>query len=190
MVKFINHLEMDREIPLNEKRRALRKQVFKYGRIIASIILILFLLFNYLRSSVNYKDLTISTVDKGLIDFSIAASGKVIPLTEEVIVSDLSRYKVDAEIADSYADYIRPGNQAIVSVGFEKLEGTVLNIVPSSKNRVVNFTVSLREANHSKLRSGLKTDVYVMVRIKEDAVRIRNGTYYTGKNRYNLWVIN
>ena len=81
---------MDREIPLHEKRRALRKQIFKYGGIIAGIILALYSLFGFLRSSVNYNDLVISTVDKGLIDFSIGASGKVIPLTEEIIVSPIS----------------------------------------------------------------------------------------------------
>ena len=365
---------MDREIPLHEKRRALRKQIFKYGGIIAGVVFAFYILFGFLRSSANYKDLIISTVDIGTIDFSINTSGKIIPLTEEVIispinsrilevyknpgekvgkgeailkleltsieteyqqkldereikkrkleqlevnstgkiselrmqekikdmqlkqmltelkneryldsigastsdkirqaelnyevtrleleqlkvkivnesknleaelkvqqldlsifdktlaenqrllkdarihspldatltfvnnqigaqvgagtqiaiVSDLSHYKVDAEIADRYADYIQPGSKAIVSVGNEKLEGTVLNIVPSSKNGIVNFTVSLKEANHPKLRSGLKTDVYVMIGLKEDALRIAYGSYYAGKNSYTLWVI-
>jgi HlyD family secretion protein len=365
---------MDREIPLSEKRKALRKQIYKYGGIITSVIITLYVLFGFLRSSVNYNDLILSAVDSGPIDFSIIASGKVIPLTEEVIVSpinsrilevyknpgekiekgeailkleltsieteyrqkvdereikkrkleqlevnsngkiselkmqetikdmqlkqmltelknewyldsigastsdkirkaelnyevtrleleqlkerivnesknleaelkvqqldlsifnktlaesqrllkdarihsplnatltfvnnqigaqvgagaqiaivsDLSRYKVDAEIADSYAGYIQPGSHAIVSVGNEKLEGTVLNIVPSSKNGIVNFTVSLKETNHPKLRSGLKTDIHVMIGLKDEAIRIKNGSYYMGKNRYTLWVI-
>jgi len=365
---------MDREIPLSEKRRALRNQIFKYGGITVGVILALYLLFGFLRTSANYKDLITSTIDKGAIEFSINASGKVIPLTEEVIVSpinsrilevyknpgekvekgepilklelssieteyrqkldereikksklaqfevnstgriselkmqekikdmqlkrmmtelkneqflesigsstsdkihkaelnyevtqlelehlkekivnenknfvaelkvqkldlsifdkslaqsqrlledarisspfdatltfvnnqigsqvgagaqiaivsDLSRYKIDAEIADRYADYIQPGSRAIVSIGSEKLEGTVLNIVPSSKNGIVNFTVSLKDTNHPKLRSGLRTDVYVMIGLKEDVTRIRNGSYYMGKNNYALWVI-
>jgi len=361
-------------MPLHEKRKALRKQIFKYGGITACAIVVLYLLFGFLRTSTNYKDLITSIVDKGTIDFSINASGKVIPLTEEVIISpinsrilevyknpgekvekgesilklelssieteyrqkldereiknrkltqlkvnsnsriselrmqekikdmqlkqmytelkneryldsigastsdkirqaelnyevtrleleqlkekiinesknleaelkvqqldlsifdkslaenqrllqdarihspldatltfvnnqigaqvgagtqiaiasDLSRYKIDAEIADRYADYIQPGSRAIVTVGNEKLEGTVLNIVPSSKNGIVNFTVSLKYANHSKLRSGLKVDVYVMIGLKEDVMRIKNGSYYIGKNSYTLWVI-
>jgi len=365
---------MDREIPLSEKRKALRNQIFKYGGITVGVILALYLLFGFLRTSANYKDLITSTIDKGAIEFSINASGKVIPLTEEVIVSpinsrilevyknpgekvekgeailklelssieteyrqkldereikksklaqfevnstgriselkmqekikdmqlkrmmtelkneqflesigsstsdkirkaelnyevtqlelehlkekivnenknfvaelkvqkldlsifdkslaqsqrlledarisspfdatltfvnnqigsqvgagaqiaivsDLSRYKIDAEIADRYADYIQPGSRAIVSIGSEKLEGTVLNIVPSSKNGIVNFTVSLKDTNHPKLRSGLRTDVYVMIGLKEDVTRIRNGSYYMGKNNYALWVI-
>jgi len=365
---------MDREISSSEKWIALRKQIIKYGGIIAGVVIVLILLLNFLRSSVNYKDLVVSTVDRGPIEFSINASGKVIPLTEEVIVSpinsrilevyknpgekvakgevilklelasveteykqkldqteiskskleqlavtsnskisdlktqekikdmqlkqrytelkneqyldsigasttdkvrqaelnyevtrleleqlkeqitnetknlaaglkvqqldlsiaektlaesqrllkdanihspmdatltfvnnqigsqvsagtqiaivsDLSRFKVDGEIADSYADYIHPGSSAYVMVGSEKLEGTVLNIVPSSKNGIVNFTVSLKEANYPKLRSGLKVDVYVMIGLKDDAVRIKNGSYYTQKNRYILWVI-
>ncbi|MCL1933320.1 MAG: HlyD family efflux transporter periplasmic adaptor subunit [Candidatus Azobacteroides sp.] len=365
---------MDREISLQDRRKSLRKQIFKYGGITVGAIIALYFLLGFLRSSANYKDLVISTVDKGPIDFSIGASGKVSPLIEEVIVSpinsrilevyknpgekvekgevilklelasveteyqqkldereikksrleqsevnsnsriselkmqekvkdmqlkqmytelkneryldsigastsdkirqaelnyevtrleleqlkeqivnesksleaelkvqqldlsisdktlaesrrlltdarihspldatltfvnnqigaqvsagtqiaivsDLSRYKVDAEIADSYANYIQAGSRAIVTVGNDKLEGTVLNIVPSSKNGIVNFTVSLKDANHPKLRSGLKIDVYVMIGLKEGATRIKNGSYYMGKNIYNLWVI-
>ena len=365
---------MDRETPLHEKRRVLRNQIFKYGGITVGVVFILYFLFDFLRSSVNYKDLTISTVDKGSIEFSINASGKVIPLMEEVIispinsrilevyknpgekvekgeailklelssieteyrqkldereikkskmeqveinssgriselqtqekikdmqleqmltklknerylesmgastsekvriaefnyevtrleleqlkekitneiknvkaelkvqkldlsifdktlaekerllkdasisspmdatltfvnnqigaqvgagaqiaiVSDLSRFKIEAEIADRYADYIQPGSQATINIGNEKLEGTVLNIVPSSKNGIVNFTVSLKDTNNSKLRSGLRIDVYVMIGLKDDVTRIKNGSYYMGKNNYTLWVI-
>ncbi len=109
--------------------------------------------------------------------------------TQIAIVSDLTHFKINVEIADSYADYIRPGAKAIVKIGDENLEGTVLNVIPSSKNGIINFTVMLANSGNQKLRSGLKTDVYVMAGIKNDVLRIKNGSYFTGKNIYHLWVI-
>ena len=365
---------MDREISITEKRKALRKQIFKYGGITAGIIIVLYLLLRLLRPSLNSKDLVISTVDKGPIEFSINASGKVLPLVEEIIVSpinsrilevyknpgekvakgeailklelasveteykqksdqreiqkrkleqsevnstgkisdlktqekikemqlkqmftelkneqyldsigastsdkvrqaeytyevtrleleqlkeqivnesknldaelkvqqldlsisdkalaesqrllqdarihspmdatltfvnnqigsqvsagtqiaivsDLSRYKVEAEIADSYAEKLSAGAKAIIKIGQLQLEGTVVNIIPSVKNGVINFTVLLEDPGNSRLRSGLKTDVYVIHSLRDDALRIPNASYYIGAGEYELWVV-
>ena len=43
------------------------------------------------------------------------------------------------------------------------------------------------EAN-ARLRSGLKTDVYIMCDVMEDVKRIKNGTFYTGPGLYELFV--
>ena len=41
------------------------------------------------------------------------------------IISDLSHFKVEGEIADTYGDRVAAGGRAIVKIGNEKLEGTV-----------------------------------------------------------------
>jgi len=46
----------------------------------------------------------------------------------------------------------------------------------------------LKEDNHHRLRSGLKTDVYVMNAVKEDVMRIANGSYYVGRGEYELFI--
>ena len=106
------------------------------------------------------------------------------------IVSDLSNFKIEGEIADVYGDRISVGSKAVVKVGAEKLTGIVSEVTPLSKNGVISFIVQLGESNHSRLRSGLKTDVYVMNAIKDDVMRITNSTYYIGKGEYELFVIN
>ncbi|MDR0989277.1 MAG: HlyD family efflux transporter periplasmic adaptor subunit [Prevotellaceae bacterium] len=104
------------------------------------------------------------------------------------IISDLSHFKVDGEIADTYADRVVAGGRAIVKIGSQKLEGTVSSVTPLSKNGVISFTVQLKEDNHRRLRSGLKTDVYVMNAVKEDVMRIANASYYVGRGDYDLFV--
>lgn len=104
------------------------------------------------------------------------------------IISDLSHFKVEGEIADTYGDRVAAGGKAIVKVGSEKLEGMVSSVTPLSKNGVISFTVQLQDDSHRRLRSGLKTDVYVMNAVKEDVMRLANASYYVGRGEYELFV--
>jgi HlyD family secretion protein len=104
------------------------------------------------------------------------------------IVSDLSHFKIEGEIADTYGDRIATGNKVMVKIGSDKLAGTVSDVTPLSKNGVISFTVQLEKDNHPRLRSGLKTDIYVMNAVKDDVMRIANGSYYVGKGEYELFV--
>lgn len=106
------------------------------------------------------------------------------------IVSDLSHFKIEGEIADTYGDRIAAGSKAVIKIGSEKLNGTVSDVTPLSKNGVISFTVQLEEDNHRRLRSGLKTDVYVMNAVKDDVLSIANSSYYVGKGEYELFVVN
>lgn len=105
------------------------------------------------------------------------------------IISDLSHFKIEGEIADTYGDRIAPGSRAVVKIGTDKLDGVVSDVTPLSKNGVISFSVRLEEDNHRRLRSGLKTDVYVMNAVKEDVLRIANASYYVGKGEYDLFVV-
>lgn len=105
------------------------------------------------------------------------------------IISDLSHFKIEGEIADTYGDRIAPGSRAVVKIGNDKLDGVVSDVTPLSKNGVISFSVRLEEDNHRRLRSGLKTDVYVMNAVKEDVLRIANASYYVGKGEYDLFVV-
>ncbi len=104
------------------------------------------------------------------------------------IISDLSHFKVEGEIADTYGDRVAAGGKAIVKIGSEKLEGIVSSVTPLSKNGVISFTVQLQDDSNRRLRSGLKTDVYVMNAVKEDVLRLANASYYVGRGEYDLFV--
>lgn len=105
------------------------------------------------------------------------------------IVSDLSHFKVEGEIADSYAEKVAPGNRAIVEIGSERLTGVVGNVVPAVANGIIKFTVTLDQNDAPKLRSGLKADVFVINSVKDDVTRLANRSYYRGPGAYELWVV-
>ena len=304
-----NKRNMDREISKEVRQKEQRKQFIKLGAGIGIAVVLIGGVIGFMQTSLQRKDLVFSTVDKGVIEVSVSASGKVVPAFEEIInspinsriveiykkggdsvdvgtpilkldllsaetdykkqldeeqmkrlqldqlriqnrnklsememqlkvsrmelnrkevetkrtledaqirsprkailtyvnnevgaqvsqgsrvaiVSDLSHFKIEGEIADTYGDRIAAGSKAVVKIGNDKLDGVVSDVTPLSKNGVISFTVQLEEDNHRRLRSGLKTDVYVMNAIKDDVLRISNASFYVGKGEYELFVVN
>jgi len=106
------------------------------------------------------------------------------------VIADLSRFKVTAEIADSYADRVAVGSRVTIKAGNTELGGMVTNVTPLSKNGIISFSVTLDDDDHPRLRSGLKTEVHVLCDIRDDALRIPTGPYYHGEGEYEMFVIN
>ena len=135
-------------------------------------------------------DAQIRSPRKAILTYINNQVGAQVPQGGQVaIISDLSHFKVEGEIADTYGDRVADGGKAIVKIGTEKLEGVVSSVTPLSKNGVISFSVQLMDDNNRRLRSGLKTDVYVMNAVKEDVMRIANASYYVGRGEYDLFVM-
>ena len=135
-------------------------------------------------------DAQIRSPRKATLTFVETQVGTQISQGQQIaIISDLSHFKVEGEIADTYGDRVTAGGKVIVKIGSDKLEGVVSSVTPLSKNGVISFTVQLANDSHKRLRSGLKTDVYVMNAVKEDVMRIANASYYVGRGDYELFVL-
>ncbi len=132
----------------------------------------------------------ISPMDATLTWVNDQIGSSVTPGAQLAVVSDLEHFKVEAEIADSYAGKVSPGARAVIEIGREKIEGTVGNIVPSVDNGLIRFIVYPDKDDSPVLRSGLEADVYVVDSVKEDVMTIANRLYYKGPGSYGLWVIN
>lgn len=134
-------------------------------------------------------DARIKAPRKAILTYVNTEIGAQVAQGEKVaIVSDLSHFKIEGEIADTYGDRIAAGSRAVVKVGKEELAGTVTDVTPLSKNGVMSFSVRLEQDNHKRLRSGLKTDVYVLTAVKDSVMHIANGSYYVGPGEYELFV--
>lgn len=135
------------------------------------------------------EDAQIRSPRRGIITFINNQIGAPVSTGDQVaILSDLSHFRIDAEIADSYAERISVGARTIVRLGTQELEGIVSNLTPLSKNGVIQFSVQLQQDDHPRLRSGLKTDVHVLHAVRADVLRIANGPYFNGKGVYDLFV--
>lgn len=114
---------------------------------------------------------------------------RVGPGEKLAVISDLRNFRIEGQIADTYADRLSIGQRAVVRLGSERIEGTVTNIQPSSLGGVVTFNVRLADENNSKLRPGIRADIYVMTDLRDNVVRIPRGTFYTGPGDADLWVV-
>ena len=336
---------MDREIPKEVRRKERNKKLIRYGAGGIAGVVVLSVLISLMRTGVKEKDLVFSTVDRGTIEVSVSASGKVVPAFEEIINSPINtrilevyrkggdsvdvgtpilkldlqsaeteykkqldeeqmkRYQLEqlevnnstylsdlemqvkvaemklnrmevelrneryldslgsgttdrvhqaelnfktgkleleqlhqqlinerkvkaADLKVKQLEYeifrkslaetkrtlddaqVRSPRKAILTyinnqIGAQVGEGTqiavisdlshfkveeVSSVTPLSKNGVISFTVQLENDSHRRLRSGLKTDVYVMNAVKEDVLRLANASYYVGRGEYDLFV--
>jgi HlyD family secretion protein len=139
------------------------------------------------------KDARILSPRKATLTFINNQIGAQITQGAEVaIVADLSRFKVDAEVAGGHREKLSIGSKARIETGNEKLTGTINNIKPSIKNGIIEFTIIPDDSQNPNLRSGLSADVYVSYGRKQDILRIPFEKQLApyGKGVYNIWVIN
>ena len=81
---------MDREIPKEVRNKERNKKIIRYSSIGVAGIVVIGILISVMRTGVEKKDLVLSTVDKGMIEVSVSASGKVVPAFEEIINSPIN----------------------------------------------------------------------------------------------------
>ena len=86
------------------------------------------------------------------------------------IVSDLSHFKAECEISDTHSERVRVGGAVLLKIGKERLAGTINTVTPLSQSGAITFTV-------------------VPVGIKDDVLRIKNGSFYSGPGDYTLFVL-
>lgn len=99
---------MDRNIPQSEIRRKRVFNILKIAVVAAIVIFGIAMTVDWLQSRVKRSSLNICTVDSGVIEASISAYGKVVPVFEEVINSP-----IDTRIVEVYrrsGDSVDVGN--------------------------------------------------------------------------------
>ncbi len=77
------------------------------------------------------------------------------------VVSDLSHFKAECEISDSHSERVRVGGAVILRIGKERLTGIINTVTPLSQSGAITFTVVPDDMSHPRLRSGLRTEVFV-----------------------------
>lgn len=125
----------------------------------------------------------------GVLTYIANEIGRRITAGEKVaVVSDLSQFKIEGEVAEGSSDRVGVGSEVIVRIGKTELKGTVTNLTPQAKGGVISFTVKLEDPRNPRLRSGLRTELSVSYGYKSSVLRIPNGQYFKGPGEYNLFV--
>ncbi len=145
---------------------------------------------NYGEMARTLEDARLKSPRKAVVTYIANEIGRQVAAGEKVaVVSDLSHFKVTGSVAESFSDKLFTGAPAIVRIGRTELRARVSNVTPQSKEGAIVFTVILDDDSNRKLRSGSSAEVYVMTDIKENVLRVGNGSYYSGPGSYNMWVM-
>ncbi|ULQ52714.1 efflux RND transporter periplasmic adaptor subunit [Flavihumibacter fluvii] len=104
-------------------------------------------------------------------------------------IADLSSFKIQGSISDSYLDQLHPGIKAIIRINDEKLPGTVVNIQPSVQNSIVYFDVHLDEVDNKMLRPNMKVEVFLVTASSNNVLRVANGPAFRGAADQDIFVV-
>jgi HlyD family secretion protein len=105
-------------------------------------------------------------------------------------IADLSSFKVNGSISDSYMDQLRNGMPVIVRINEVQMKGHVVNVYPSIQNNIVTFDVQLDERNNKQLRPNQKVDVYLVTDVRSKTMRVANGPAFKGPADQDIFVLN
>jgi HlyD family secretion protein len=104
-------------------------------------------------------------------------------------IANLSSFKVQGSIADSYLDQLRNGMTAIIRINETQVRGTVVNIQPTVQNNIVTFDIQLDERNNKLLRPNMKADVFLVTASKANVMRVANGPTFKGSSTEDVFVL-
>lgn len=134
-------------------------------------------------------DARIKAPRAGIVTFLNKSLGTSIATGEKLaVVSDLSHFKINAEIPESNSGKLSVGSTVNVRINRNTITGHISNISPQSQNGMVEFTVLLDDDTDKLLRSGLRTDLNVVYDVREQVTRIPNGQYFQGPGTYAMFV--
>ncbi|MEO7212606.1 HlyD family efflux transporter periplasmic adaptor subunit [Mucilaginibacter sp.] len=105
-------------------------------------------------------------------------------------IADLSSFKVNGSISDSYMDQLHAGMPVVVRINEVQMKGHVVNVYPSVQNSIVSFDVQLDERNNKQLRPNMKVDVYVVTDVRSKTIRVANGAAFKGPAEQDIFVLN
>lgn len=125
----------------------------------------------------------------GVLTYIVSDLGTRVGAGERVaVVSDLSSFKVEGEVAEGSSDRVQVGAAVTVRINGAEFTGTVSNITPQARQGVVSFVVRLDNPRDPRLRSGARAELQVSFGYKSDALRVPNGSFYRGEGTYQVFV--
>lgn len=126
----------------------------------------------------------------GVVTSVIVQTGKSVAVGEELArIADLTSYRVDATLSDSYATRLVEGQPARIKVGDQLLNGSLATILPEIQNGTVQLQVRLDDPRHPSLRASLRAETYLVTERRDDAVNVPRGPGIAGAGTQVVFVV-
>ncbi|MCF8224829.1 MAG: efflux RND transporter periplasmic adaptor subunit [Bacteroidales bacterium] len=106
-----------------------------------------------------------------------------------VKMSNLSNFKIRANTDDSHFDHIRTGNQVIIQLPQEILNGQIGTVSPAIKNKKVEFDVYLEDSNHPRLRANMTIPMKVVIDRVDSVMRVKYGPSVERSSSFDIYKV-
>lgn len=164
---------MDTQIPQDILRRRKRKRIVRLASAGVGAFVVFVVLVSVLRSGVEASTITLSTVERGSLEVSVTASGKVVPLYEEIIASPvaskvLAVYRKSGERLEA-GDTILRLDLAATNTDFERQRDEL-----EMKRSKIEQQRSNAETQLSEMAMQIRID---SMRLQRSEVQLRNERY-------------
>lgn len=127
---------------------------------------------------------------RGVITWISDQIGSTVNAGSELVrLADLSSFKVEGSISESYAEKLKAGTEVLVRVNGTDIRGRVMNVNPSVENGIINFLISLEDKSNPSLRPQLKVDVLLVTSFKEKTIRVKNSAAFDGSLELDVFVV-
>ena len=169
---------MDREIPKEVRQKERNKKIIRYSAIGVAGVIVVSVLISLMRVGVEEKDLVFSTVDKGVIEVSVSASGKVVPAFEEIINSPINSRIL--EIYKKGGDSVEIGTP-ILKLDLQSTETQYQKLLDEEQMRRYKLD-QLRVNSQTKLSDMAMQIKVSAMKLSRMKVELRNEHYLVRRN--------
>lgn len=149
---------MDREIPIEQQRKETMKKRLKVVGVFLGVALVIVVVLITLGDSVKTTDITIKPAERATLESSVSASGKIVPLYEQAIVSPVATKILEV--------YCNEGDSVDVGQSLLKLD---LQTAESDYRRMTDeVSMKKNEIEQAALNNATYlTDLEMRIRVKE-----------------------
>lgn len=126
----------------------------------------------------------------GVLTWSLAEEGITIARGSVVArLADLTAFRVDASVSDSYASRLGTGQPVQVRIDDTVLPGRITEVLPAVQNGVVMVRIALDDRSNALLRPNLRVEVFIQTDHRDKALRVRKGVSTSGEGVQQVFVI-
>lgn len=130
-------------------------------------------------------DLAIKSPVNGIVgDLLVDQKSAVSRDTPVMAVVDLSRFEIDAQVPESYADDLAVGMQAEILIGGSRYSGELVAVSPEIINNQVNSRIRFSDSTPTNLRQNQRLTTRILLAEHNDVLMVQRGQFLdTGAGR-------
>jgi HlyD family secretion protein len=136
-------------------------------------------------------DLSIKSPVNGIVgDLLVDQKAAVSTDTPVMAVVDLTRFEIDAQIPESYADDLAVGMQAEILIGSSTYPGELVAVSPEIINNQVNSRIRFSDHAPTNLRQNQRLTTRILLSEQNDVLMVQRGQFLDSGAGRVAYVIN